>query len=158
MWNIINHDLMNMKYMMMSFNPPTPTSAQHFPNQSICFLIKKIEAAGWKTNQKKWQGYCRQSSLWNYSIHYVIRNSWPEQSALSAAGKVDSKDKCDVFPCDWWLVVTSSGWSAVPMNKLEISSSRSNKQIPGLAEFVSCLFVLDAVTGREGTALVLSSY
>ena len=41
------------------------------------------------------------------------------------------------------------------MNKLEISSSRSNKQIPGLAEFVSCLFVLDAVTGREGTALLL---
>ena len=56
MWNIKNHDLMNMKYMMMSFNPPTPTSAQHFPNQSICFLIKKIEVAGRKKKSEKVAG------------------------------------------------------------------------------------------------------
>ena len=51
--------------------------------------------------------------------------------------------------------MAASGWSAVPMNKLEISSSRSNKQIQGLAEFVPGLFVLDAVTGRGDGALLL---
>ena len=64
MLNIKNHDLVNMKYMMMSFNPPTPTSAQHFPNQSICFLFYKEERSRRQEKyQKKWQGYCRQSSL-----------------------------------------------------------------------------------------------
>ena len=43
------------------------------------------------------------------------------------------------------------------MNKLEISSSRSNKQIPGLAEFVPGLFVLDAVTGARGWSSPLIS-
>ena len=46
-----NHDLMNMKYMIMSFNPPTPTSAQHFPNQSICFLFYKEERSRRQENK-----------------------------------------------------------------------------------------------------------